>query len=383
MKTYPSRVIRRRGSERRALSGVACLQMILSAFAAEAQEAPPRPFVPEAAEVDRKVFRTPEYQGNWGLALHHFDAAYARGATGQHVRLGEFDTGVYVQHPEFAGVDFLSLPGIGSGNAPSYGADNRPEYHGTHVAGIMIARKDGIGMHGGAYGVTQFYAHYFSGGGPSSVKAASHHGLVDFINHSYGYSFFNYAIDTGRMVNGVRTKSGPSISNVAFNRSNSRMASLAQTGTVMVNSAGNDRYYAAYNPPTNKSDHRPRLFRGIHAAPGDALAPTELARSKTYSDADWRRVEKNYITSVMLDGNGEISSYSNICGVAKYYCVGTAGGFLDEPHDSREVAAPTVPDGMTLDRYVPDESGQKYLYYPINGPTMPSGQYKIMSTSVL
>lgn len=381
MKTCKSRGFQVRRTERRTLSGIACLQMILSAFAVEAQEVVPRPFVPAASGQDRKTFRTPEYQGNWGLGMHHFDAAYARGATGQHVRLGEFDSGVYAQHPEFAGVTFLSLPGIDPGNAPNYGADNRPKYHGTHVAGIMMARKDGTGMHGGAFGATQFYAHYFRGQA-RAVDAADHRGLTDFINHSYGFNFRSYAIDTGGNLNGVSTKSGPSINHLWFRSANARMASLAQTGTVMVNSAGNDRYYAAYATPTNKSDHRPRLFRGIHAAPGGGITPSELARNRSHSDTAWRMIEKNHITSVMLNGNGEISSYSNICGIAKYYCVGTAGGFLDEPHNSREMKAPSALGGMALEGYAPDESGTKYANFRITGPTMPSGQYKIMSTTV-
>jgi subtilisin family serine protease len=48
-------------------------------------------------------FETQEYSTSYGLASIHASSAYAGGATGQGVTVAVIDTGVDVDHPEFAG----------------------------------------------------------------------------------------------------------------------------------------------------------------------------------------------------------------------------------------------------------------------------------------
>jgi subtilase-type serine protease len=110
---------------------VACL---LSA----SQEALAAPFVPDD-----------EYDLMGGLAAIHADEAYAMGLTGNGVRVAIFDGGIDPMHPEFSGrvESGLDIPTGGTG-AIVY------ENHGTNVAGIVGAARDGVGMQGVAYQAT-------------------------------------------------------------------------------------------------------------------------------------------------------------------------------------------------------------------------------------
>ena len=156
---------------------------------------------------DRLSWRTDEFAKDWGLAAINADAAYARGLTGNGVRLGVFDSGSGLDHPEFAGKDHRSLS-IGDlladGSRCTRGSlvggedacfatrgdqvevtgvafdEDVPEdirsliqqlryggklysfgSHGTHVAGTIAANRDGQGMHGVAFGGTLAVAKLF------------------------------------------------------------------------------------------------------------------------------------------------------------------------------------------------------------------------------
>lgn len=90
-------------------------------------------------------FETPEYKGMTALEYIKASSAYAKGYTGQGVRLGEIDCSVRVIHPDFAGKNISLLEKY------TDNIDWVEDVHGTHVAGIMLANKDGLGMHGVAY----------------------------------------------------------------------------------------------------------------------------------------------------------------------------------------------------------------------------------------
>lgn len=98
----------------------------------------------------------PETAAQWGLAAINAPKAYAAGFTGKGVRVGIFDSGINLRHPEFAGrvgtesVDIDSSIWSGQMN-PVVG--DRGVY-GTFVSGIVAANRDGTGMHGVAYDAT-------------------------------------------------------------------------------------------------------------------------------------------------------------------------------------------------------------------------------------
>jgi len=90
-------------------------------------------------------FRTPEYQKMGSLDYIHAAEAYAKGYTGKGITLGMIDSQVRLIHPDFAGKN--------PGYAVAYDDQLalKEGEHGSHVAGIMTANKDDIGMHGVAF----------------------------------------------------------------------------------------------------------------------------------------------------------------------------------------------------------------------------------------
>jgi len=150
---------------------------------------------------DVESWHSDEFNADWGLAAMGADYAYARGLTGQGVRLGVFDSGSALAHDEFAGRNTSSITignsgcadpsivagegacgstrgdqpgynyyGLGAGVPPALAdrliAAGQPygfSYadHGTHVLGTVGANRDGNGMHGVAFGADLTAARIF------------------------------------------------------------------------------------------------------------------------------------------------------------------------------------------------------------------------------
>ncbi|WP_083615905.1 autotransporter domain-containing protein [Pantoea sp. 1.19] len=95
---------------------------------------------------------TPEFSRQWGLNAIHAQYAYARGYSGSGVNIGILDANVFA-HPDLA--DRLNV--LSWDQPINYDDDSGNivfESHGTHVAGIAAAGRDGIGMHGVAFAAT-------------------------------------------------------------------------------------------------------------------------------------------------------------------------------------------------------------------------------------
>ncbi len=129
---------------------------------------------PPGAERSTDLNSIPEFQRNWGLGLIGTQAALDRNFTGKGVVVGVVDSGIDrradgTPHPEFAGrIDPRSASlyhwfdanlavqagDVNAGfNRPADASDDG-HGHGTHVAGIIGAARDGQGMHGVAPGAT-------------------------------------------------------------------------------------------------------------------------------------------------------------------------------------------------------------------------------------
>ncbi|MEH5143243.1 S8 family serine peptidase [Enterobacter cloacae] len=94
-------------------------------------------------------WKTEEFGRQWGLEVISAEFAYASGYTGKGVTIGIIDDAIF-SHPEFD--DKLTRLDNGTYNFIYDKEDNMSfSDHGTHVAGIAAARRDGVGMHGVAF----------------------------------------------------------------------------------------------------------------------------------------------------------------------------------------------------------------------------------------
>ena len=92
-------------------------------------------------------FETTEYGQNWAFDRIGAAEAYSRGATGEGVTVAVIDTGIDVDHPELAHAIHPSSTDIVSGRNDLSGEST----HGTLVAGVIAAARDGEGLHGLAF----------------------------------------------------------------------------------------------------------------------------------------------------------------------------------------------------------------------------------------
>ncbi|MBA8878975.1 autotransporter domain-containing protein [Phyllobacterium myrsinacearum] len=136
-----------------------------------------------------ETWYTPEFQAQWGLSYIYANYAYAMGVDGSGVKVGVIDSGLAKDHPEFTG---RYEEGITVQPDKPWDVDSNSVTHGSAVAGIIAANRDGKGMHGVAPGATIVAVNAEAEDGYVSTEAslAGIYGLVSrdvhIINNSYG-----------------------------------------------------------------------------------------------------------------------------------------------------------------------------------------------------
>ena len=93
-------------------------------------------------------FNTAEFQANFGLGNINVLSAYDAGFSGQGQTVAVIDTGIDVDHPDLDANIAAASTDIVTGN-PIFVDDD--DGHGTSVAGVIAAERNGIGMHGVAF----------------------------------------------------------------------------------------------------------------------------------------------------------------------------------------------------------------------------------------
>ncbi len=149
-----------------------------------------------AGLVNGAVIPTDEwFQYQWYLFTTRVPYAWAH-ATGQGVKVGVFDSGIDATNPDLAPNDKLGLDRaaltLQPGGAPVLAKDN----HGTEVAGVIAAARDGHGTVGVAYNA-QLVSLYtsFSSQWQTELVNAFHYAVgLDVLNNSWG---FNHLLETG------------------------------------------------------------------------------------------------------------------------------------------------------------------------------------------
>jgi subtilisin len=122
---------------------------------------------PEPSSAVESELPSDEYGDAWGVRHIGCEVVHAQGITGQGIKIAVIDTGIDYNHPELSanykgGYDFVH------GDDKPY--DDSGNSHGTHVAGIIAASADGIGVVGGAPGASLYALKVFDENGFSRLS---------------------------------------------------------------------------------------------------------------------------------------------------------------------------------------------------------------------
>tara|TARA_B110000027_G_C16120231_1_gene302422 strand:+ start:133 stop:2487 length:2355 start_codon:yes stop_codon:yes gene_type:complete len=301
-------------------------------------------------------FQTTEYNSmsagysNNGLRTVCASTAYANGATGgTGVKIGFNDTGIMLQsdgdmgHQEFGTVGSSNSRVVIANNSDVVRWDNIPQDedgHGTHVAGLIGADKDNVGMHGVAYNSTLYPIKTLTPrGSPASVAGIwtvawgfylADVYNVDIINNSWGYPNSEIGVTCNSQSScesALNTAEGYAYTYYYFQRM------VTQQNAMMVWAAGND---------------------GLSN-------PSALNGACIYDSL----VRENCVIVAALGVDGKIATLnntnnvysSNKCGIAAAYCI-TAPGSVKSSYYSNSssyanlqgtsMAAPIVSGGLAL-----------------------------------
>lgn len=267
-----------------------------------------------------------EFNGNVGLSAINADAAYAMGFTGSGAKIGVIDQPVWALHPEFANrLTFLTTSGIRAYTDPyipvkagdPFVADgkqfidgyNEISSHGTHVAGIAGAGRNGAGTMGVAFGAKLFAASNFDAG-PEDGVVRGNDGAV------YGAAW-QAMIDSG--VDIVTDSWGIGLSSSSWSYPEA-YAQFQEIQSIMGTTAG-----GAYDGAIKAA--RSGIVVEFSAGNDGGLEPDALAGLAKFVPG----IEKNWLTtmSVVADSQNpqgySMSSFSSICGYSKYFCVAAPG----------------------------------------------------------
>ncbi len=238
-----------------------------------------------------------EYNAQAGLAAIHADVAYNLGLSGQVVKVGIIDSGINPNHSEFSGAISASYDFIANSSVLT-DADG----HGSHVAGIIGARRDGVGMQGVAYNSSLIISRAIGSGGTFDKIASA----IDFavangarvINNSWGLGFPSPAGDVPFY---YFTKSELA---AAIPTTITSLQNAVSAGAVIVFANGNGNL-----PPPRLGYDNPNLGGLPYYYP---------------------ELQNNWITVAATDVNGAEPLYTNRCGVAANFCIAAPGGGDDE-----------------------------------------------------
>ncbi|MCK7612261.1 S8 family serine peptidase [Roseibium sediminicola] len=332
-----------------------------------------------------------EFQRNYSLDMMHVEAARDLGYSGSGVVVGIIDSGIDrrpngTAHPEFEGrvdprsTSYLhwfdtSLDGdtltvaefeaaFQQGASDTFDLDG----HGTHVAGIVGAGRNGFGMEGVAPGVTFLSVAAIAGAeGAVTVNGVEMdiddlqlcgkdflNGICDpvtgaVVPDTAGFSYLAQFSDV-KVINGsfgpyiedgAQTWDLPEDEQDQLLADATAMRESLDAGQIIVMAAGNEYLQApivAENPIGNglfpfiqpgNQDTTNSSGELIYDDDGTGLdlsttSADVLSAAEQADGIDRGRV----VVVVALDANSQIAPYSNRCGVAKEWCLAAPGGGL-------------------------------------------------------
>jgi subtilisin family serine protease len=214
-----------------------------------------------AADDDREV------RSQWALAQVGATQAWAR-TTGAGIRIGIVDTGVDVVHEDLAGKVVAHTNCIGAAGDPARcsGSGQDDNGHGTHVAGIAAAARNGVGVAGIAPDAELVVAKVVSASGMGAVPDVVA-GIKWVVDH--GARVVNLSLDLATMTFvGVRAAAIQEGLDYAWTRGAIPILSAGSPrrlgiglgsrsdkdlNAVVVAATGADGHMAASSPPTGQA----------------------------------------------------------------------------------------------------------------------------------
>ena len=289
-------------------------------------------------------WRTPEFLKDHALAGMKAEYAYARGIAGKGVKVGAVDSGILDFHPQLLdqfsaltvsgtyGLDGFRYEGkeasIGTWKAgekfsiPGIYDPLINDSHGTAVAGEIVAKRDGQGMHGVAFDAHLLVAN--SGGTDSTL----HGPTVD-------YNYFKEAY-------GILARNGARAINSSWGQQYSLSGDYGTT-------AGLARLYGTYGGKKTYLDAATEVSQRygtiqVWANGNESRNNPGPSASLPYFRPE---IEQYWIGATGITKDG--ASIFDRCGVAKYWCmagptseiyttsVGRGGGKYDYGHGSTDL----------------------------------------------
>ncbi len=233
-------------------------------------------------------FTGTEYQNSTGLAQINAASAYAAGFTGEGIKIAVIDTGVDALHTDLN--DNLVGGEVGI-----------EDTHGTHVAGIIAAEKDGNGIHGVAYNA-EIISQQVIGTTTENTIAG---GIID-------------AVDSGAEI-----------------LNNSWSATMGGMDIPVVGNEGGGRFVnggTGANAQWLESNFGAEVEAFKYAAENDVISVfaagnSSLSTSGVFAGLPlhFEELEGSFVSVIALDANNEVASFSNRCGQARNWCLAAPG----------------------------------------------------------
>jgi len=251
-------------------------------------------------------FRTPEYHAQQGLRAVKADSLYYNGhyrwymgeasdpaaGTGIGVKIAVADTGINAR--EASTGSLLAIDAAASYDYVNDRAGSAADDmgHGTHVAGLIAAPKNGQGMHGLAYNASVV-----------NFKVGNSNGIITASDAQLAHMMYR-AANAGAMIINNSWASQSAITSLSAEQLQQSMPQMIQASRAYVANGGVVVFAAG-----NAGGSQPAVHAGLpHRITG---------------------IQPGWLAVVAIDGSGALASYSNSCGVAAAWCLAAPGGGSD------------------------------------------------------